>query len=245
MSNYLITGISDGIGLAYLKTILRRSPDAVFYGISRHVSPGLSELIAEFSGRLHYFPCDLSVPFPSLEEELKSFLPIDLVLDGFFDNAGIYRPFLISQLNEERIMETMNVNLISPIMLTKIVLKNFLRHKTKGSIVHVSSIAAHIGFNATSVYSAAKGGLEAFSRNVAQEWGSRQIRSNVVTLGLLDIGMSRVVPPSLQQELKERSLLKRTTDIDTIIDTVEFLLSDRSASITGENIHINAGVYMA
>ena len=245
MRNILATGVSNGVGLAFASAMLNRYPDLIIYGISKHCSSELAALIDMFPGRMLWQPLDLGKPFDLAANGLNDFLPPHIALDAFLDNAGIYRPHLLTQLNEERIMETMNVNLFSPMMLTKFAVKNFLRHKTPGSIVHVSSIAAHIGFNATSVYSAAKGGIEAFSRTVAQEWGSRKIRSNVVTLGLLDIGMSRQVPEKLQQELKERALLKTSTDTDTIIHTIDFLLSGRSASITGENIQINAGVYMS
>ena len=91
------------------------------------------------------------------------------------------------------------VNVFSPMMLTKYMLRDMLLNKTKGSIVHISSVSAHTGYKGLAMYASTKGALEAFSKNTAREWGSLGIRSNVVCPGFMDTDMSS----SLTKEQKK------------------------------------------
>ena len=134
------------------------------------------------------------------------------------------------------------VNTIAPLVVTKVMLDNFLRFKTQGSIVHLSSICAHRAFNGLSVMSATKAAIEAFSKDTAYEYGRFGIRSNTIVAGLLEIGMKSTVNEKLTADLKSISSLRRLVDTQSIIDMVDYLISSKAQCITGENIHINAGI---
>ena len=91
------------------------------------------------------------------------------------------------------------------------------------------------------MYASTKGALEAFSKNVAREWGSLGIRSNCVVPGFMETDMSAGIEAEQKQRIYQRSALKQPTDISSVATTVLFLLSDTSRSITGQNVIVDAG----
>ena len=114
-------------------------------------------------------------------------------------------------------------------------------NKLKGSIVHISSISVHTGYKGLSMYASTKGSLEAFSKNTSREWGEKGIRSNCVVSGFMDTEMSSSINQQLKEKIKNRTSLKELTDIRSVSHTVEFLLSDKSKSITGQIINVDSG----
>ena len=111
-------------------------------------------------------------------------------IDGFINNAAYAYDDLITNLKLEKLRYMYNINVLSPIMITKLVLRNMLLHKTSGSIIHLSSISAHTGYKGLAMYASTKGSLEAFSKNCSREWGSLGIRSNCVVAGFMETSMS-------------------------------------------------------
>ena len=114
-------------------------------------------------------------------------------------------------------------------------------HKTKGSIVHISSISVHTGYKGLAMYASSKGALEAFSKDTAREWGVMGIRSNVVVPGFMATAMSSTLTEEQRDKIYARTSLKSATSIRSVAETVAFLLSDKAASITGQNIHVDNG----
>jgi 3-oxoacyl-[acyl-carrier protein] reductase len=114
-------------------------------------------------------------------------------------------------------------------------------NKIKGSIVHISSISVHTGYKGLSMYASTKGALEAFSKNTAREWGSKGIRSNCVVSGFMDTNMSSSINNELKEKIKNRTSLRELTDVKSVSNTVEFLLSFKSNSITGQLINVDSG----
>lgn len=133
------------------------------------------------------------------------------------------------------------LNVYSPMILTKYVIRNMLLHKTSGSIVHISSISVHTGYKGLSMYAATKGALEAFSKNTSREWGVKGIRSNCVVSGFMETEMSSTLDGDLIEKIKNRTSLKSLTDLTSVANTVEFLISDKSNSITGQLLHVDSG----
>lgn len=241
MKRVLVTGMSRGLGLEFVRHAMASREDVSICGICRTVSDELSELMGRYPDRIRHFRVDLRDSY-RLDEKLGTLFAGDCRIDAFLDNAGTFTPCLIPHLNEANVDEMVRVNLLSPMVLSKCVVRHFIRHKIKGSMVHVSSVAAHVGFRATSVYAATKGGLEAFSRSIAREWGGRGIRSNVVALGLLDIGMRNVVRDDWKEKIDSAAVLGRPTDVMSVVELLDYLLSERSGSVTGQTFHVNSGV---
>ena len=242
MKNILITGISHGVGL-YLTRLLLSMNKYVIYGISRQKTPELEELMEKYPNNIKWKSFDLEYPHNIEKELFEDFINIKTTpLYAFINNAAILYKELIARIDIEQMNSLMQINLISPIILTKFVLRNFLYHKTAGTIIHLSSICAHRGFDGLSMIGASKGGIEAFSRNTAMEYGKKGIRSNNVVIGILDVGMSFDVTDKQRDDIFNSSSLKGYTDINSVIHTINYLLSEQAQSITGQNLHVNAGI---
>jgi 3-oxoacyl-[acyl-carrier protein] reductase len=160
---------------------------------------------------------------------------------GFVNNAAIAYDDLISNMKLDNLQTMYNVNVFSPFLITKFCLRNMILNKVKGSIVHISSISVHTGYKGLSMYASTKGSLEAFSKNTAREWGKLEIRSNCVVAGFMETDMSGTLSNEQRDRIYKRTSLKQPTDIKSVANTVEFLISDKSNSITGQNINVDSG----
>jgi len=121
------------------------------------------------------------------------------------------------------------------------VIRNMLLHKVQGSVVHISSISVHTGYKGLAMYASTKGALEAFSKNTAREWGERGIRSNAIVAGFMETSMSSTLSDEQKNRIYKRTSLKKPTSINSVANTIEYLLSESSASITGTSLHVDSG----
>lgn len=228
----LITGVSKGLGLEVSKTLLNKGYSVI--GISRTNSKELSVF-----DNFQHLQFDLSNS-EGLEEFLKSNLR-NTKIDGFVNNAAIAYDDIITNMRLDNLQTMYNVNVFSPFLITKYCLRNMLLNKVKGSIVHISSISVHTGYNGLSMYASTKGALEAFSKNTAREWGRKGMRSNCIVAGFMETEMSGTLTNEQKDRIYKRTSLKRPTDTKSVANTIEFLLSDESNSITGQNINVDSG----
>jgi len=240
MKDIFITGISRGLGLETVKHLLNAGTANIF-GISRTLTPELEILLNKNPGRLHWLSCDLARPEKAVETISKQLVKDEIAIHAFINNAAVHYVQLIPRIGGQLMNEQLTVNLIAPMLISRFIIKNFLYHKTAGSIVHISSISAQKGSEGLSVYSATKAGLEAFSKTIAREFGKKSVRSNVIVAGLMDVGMGLTVPEAIRQKLQEHASLQKPTSHHTVIKLIEYLLSDDSASVTGQNIIVDAG----
>lgn len=240
MINVFITGISRGLGLKLTEHYLCKGCRVI--GVSRTMSDELESLIEKYSETLEWHQFDLG-NLENLEEELGGALSLrNRKIDVFINNAAILYKELVHRIQPNEMSEMVKINFISPIIVTKMVINNFLRYRTKGAIVHVSSICAHRSFYGLSMMGATKAAIETFSQNVAYEYGRFGIRSNTVVLGLLNVGMRSTVNDKLTMELKSISALGQLIDTDAVVSTIDFLTTNESCSITGAKINIDAGI---
>lgn len=238
--NIFITGISKGLGLAMTRHFITNGQSVM--GVSRTMTPELKQLLDAYPEQLTWHSCDLSET-DKIEERLRHLFTLDAVpIHAFIENAAILYKSLIHRLDAIEVANMVAVNTIAPFVVTKVMLDNFLKFKTQGSIVHLSSICAHRAFNGLSVMGATKAAIEAFSKDTAYEYGRFGIRSNTIVAGLLEIGMKSTVNEKLTADLKSISSLRRLVDTQSIVDMVAYLISSKAQCITGENIHINAGI---
>ena len=114
-------------------------------------------------------------------------------------------------------------------------------HKTKGSIIHISSISVHTGYKGLSMYASSKGSLEAFSKNTSREWGKFGIRSNIVCPGFMDTNMSNSLNDEQRNKIFKRNSRQKELTTAEVSSTVKFLISDESSGITGQTIHVDNG----
>jgi len=236
--NILITGVSKGLGLEITKKLLNEGHNV--FGLSRTKTEGLALLKSNYNDRLNLLNYDLVNSEDINKNIFKSFLG-KTPLHAFINNAAIAYDDIITNANLNRLNEMFAVNTFTPIILTKYAIRNMILHKTKGSIIHISSISVHTGYKGLSMYAASKGALEAFSKNTAREWGSLAIRSNCIVAGFMDTEMSSSLSESQKNRIYQRTSLKNAVSPKSLASTISFLISDEAKSITGQNIHVDSG----
>ena len=237
---YLVTGGAKGLGLDIVRSILSESDTAV-YVVSRSSSHAFDKLVADHPNRVFFKSYDLANVNDVRSEIFKNFLTNRVKIDGFVNNAAVAYDDIITNMRAEPLEQMYKVNVFSPMMITKGVIRNMLLHKTQGSIVHISSISVHTGYKGLSMYASTKGALEAFSKNTAREWGALKIRSNALVAGFMETTMSSTLQDSQKKRIYARTSLKVATETSSVADTTAFLLSDKAKSISGQNIHVDSG----
>ena len=160
---------------------------------------------------------------------------------GLVNNSAHPYDDLVTNANLDDLENMFRINVYSPMMLTKYMIRDMLLHNVSGSLVYISSVSAHTGYKGLSMYAASKGALESYSRTVAREWGEKGIRSNCVAPGFMETRMSSALSNDQKDRIYKRTSLKKETSIQSVAQTVEFLLSDRSSSITGSVIDVDSG----
>ena len=238
MKNILVTGVSKGLGLEITKTLLENN--YIVYGLSRSETEDITNLKNLYPKSFIFQQIDLS-DIENISEKIKKIIPKGVAIHGFVNNAAVAYDDIISNLNLEKLKQMYDVNVFSPLLITKFVIRNMILNKIKGSIVHISSISVHTGYKGLSMYASTKGALEAFSKNTAREWGSKGIRSNCIVSGFMDTNMSSSINDELKEKIKNRTSLRELTDVKSVSNTVEFLLSFKSNSITGQLINVDSG----
>jgi len=236
----LLTGASRGLGLTISRRLLENG--YAVHSLQRSRSKELMELAKKYPKRFFPHQVDLGNS-ATVEKTLVEQLPSGsaLAFHGYVNNAATAYDDLITNIQQEPLEQMYQVNVFTPLLLTRFVLRNMLLHTTPGSIVHISSICAHTGYKGLAMYASTKGAIEAFSRTTAREWGARKIRSNCVVCGFMETDMSATLDHDSRERIYRRTSLKEATSPQSVASLVSFLLSDDSHSVTGQNLFVDSG----
>lgn len=233
----LVTGASSGIGRA---TAMECSKLGAKVIVTARNQERLAETLNALQGDGHStYIADLANPDDV--DQLVASLP---TLDGVVNNAGMNKILPIQFVTSAELMTTMQVNAISPIMLTQGILKKKKLNKG-GSIVFVSSIAGHTRSSVgNSMYCASKGAITGFVKCIAKELAVKKIRCNEVLPGQADTAIMSQGAVSEEQmsELTSRIPMKRLGNPSEIAKSIAFLLSDAASYITGASLIIDGGL---
>ena len=238
MKRVLITGGGRGLGLTVSRTLLDRGWSVV--GVSRRRTADVAALEAASEGRYAFFEADLSE-----SAALRTVVERAGVmegLDGFVANAAVGLDGMLTMTAEADLRRCVELNLVAPMLLAREVIKGMLTAGRGGSLVFVSSVAARTGFAGLSVYGATKGGLVAFARSLAREYGERGIRANSVLPGCLETEMTAGLDEGRRSVIVRRTALKRLGETGDVAGAVAFLLSDEASYVTGTEIVIDGGM---
>ncbi len=238
MKTILLTGDSRGVGHVIAKLLLNNTYKVI--GISRRRNKEIDRLCDQFGENYTHLDYDLEDVAGIKDLYLHQVKPLGPI-HAYVNNAAIAYDDIITNLALDPLEKMYRVNVFSPMMMTKYIIRDMLLHKTQGSVIHISSISVHTGYKGLAMYASTKGALEAFSKNTAREWGKAGIRSNVVCPGFMATDMSAKLDDEQQNKIFSRNSMGKLIDIDSVASTVEFLLSDRSGSITGQVIHTDNG----
>lgn len=239
MKNILISGVSQGLGLTTSRLLLEQGYKV--YGVARREVVEFEQLKEMYPGRFVHILADLADHESACEEIFKKHIGFDVALHGFVNNAAMAYDDIISNLQYDPLLKMYQVNVFTPMMITKQVIRNMLLHRTQGSIIHISSISVHTGYKGLAMYASTKGALEAFSKTTAREWGERGIRSNSIVAGFMDTSMSSTLSHEQKDRIYKRTSLKMATTAESVAAMIEFLLSEKSDSITGVNHFVDSG----
>jgi 3-oxoacyl-[acyl-carrier protein] reductase len=237
--NILVSGVSKGLGLSIAEVLLKKG--WTVYGFSRSMTVELKNLIDQHPQTFHWLSYDLSDSQRVRPVIFKDWIGLQIPIHGFVNNAALAYDDLISNLNIESLEQIYRVNVLTPMNITKYVIRQMLLHSIQGSIIHISSISVHTGYKGLAMYASTKGALEAFSKNTAREWGEKGIRSNCVVAGFMETQMGSTLNEDQKNRIYQRTALKLPTSKDSVAETIAFLLSDKASSITGQNIFVDSG----
>jgi 3-oxoacyl-[acyl-carrier protein] reductase len=237
MRNVIVTGGSRGLGLG----IALQLRDAGFRAII--VARKESREIAADSGKpspLHFWPCDLAEidALPDLVKRIRADVgPIY----GLVNNAGIGTSGVLANMRARDIERLVRLNTVSPMVLTKHVVRAMMVDGGGGRIVNISSIVAGTGFSGLSVYGATKASLIGFTKSLARELGPLGITVNAVAPGFVDTAMTEEMDEGDRERVRRRSPLGHLAEIDDVANAIEFLVGDKARNITGTVLTVDAG----
>jgi 3-oxoacyl-[acyl-carrier protein] reductase len=239
----LITGASRGIGKAIAQHCVNQGAKVAFtYLSSDEKANALAKELTENGGEAVGFKsnaADFDAAQKLVDDVIEKFGTIDVLVN----NAGITRDTLLMRMSEEQWDEVINTNLKSAFNLTKAVQRPMLKAR-KGSIINMSSVVGVSGNAGQANYAASKAGMIGFTKSVAQELGSRNIRCNAIAPGFIETEMTASLDEKVVQEWRNSIPLKRGGATEDVANTVVFLASEMSAYITGQTINVCGGMLM-
>jgi 3-oxoacyl-[acyl-carrier protein] reductase len=237
----LITGASRGIGRGIALRFAEHGANVAFtYLSSVEKGEALTKELEAYGVKAKGYRSD-AADFKAAEELVNSVVADFGTVDILVNNAGITRDTLLMRMSEQQWDEVMNANLKSVFNLTKAVQKPMLKQR-KGSIINMSSVVGVKGNAGQSNYAASKAGIIGFTKSVALELGSRNIRSNAIAPGFIETEMTEVLDPKVVQGWRDNIPLKRGGSVDDIANATIFLASDMSAYITGQTLNVCGGM---
>ncbi len=241
MRNVLVTGGSRGIGLAIAKKLA-----ASGYGVIAVARKKTSQLDAAIAGASHGGKS--AIRFASFDlgdvDKIQSFVAAMRKsygpIYGLVNNAALGTEGQLSLMPNARIAELVHINTVSPMVLTKYVVRAMMADGG-GRVVNVASIVAFTGYAGLSVYGATKASMVGFTRSLAREVGRMGVNVNAVAPGFVETEMTEGMTAEQRAKVARRSALQRLPAVEDVSDAVAFLLGDGARSITGAVLTVDAG----
>ena len=239
----LITGASRGIGKAVAIEFAKQGANIAFTDLRYdEVAQGAEKEIAALGVKVKMYAsnaADYAATSATVAEMVKEFGRIDILVN----NAGITKDGLLMRMTEEQWDAVINVNLKSVFNFTKEVSAVMLRQR-QGSIINMSSVVGVSGNAGQANYSASKAGIIGFTKSIAKELGSRNIRANAIAPGFIITEMTGQLSEEVRNEWAAKIPLKRGGTPEDIARVCVFLASDMSSYVTGQTIHVCGGMNM-
>jgi 3-oxoacyl-[acyl-carrier protein] reductase len=237
----LVTGASRGIGRAIANQFAQAGANVAFtYLSSVEKGEALVKELEAYGIKAKGYRSDASM-FDAAEELVNSVVADFGQIDVLINNAGITRDGLLMRMTEDQWDEVIRVNLKSVFNLTKAVIKPMMKAKS-GSIVNMTSIVGVKGNAGQANYAASKAGIIGFTKSVALELGSRNIRCNAIAPGFIETEMTGELNEATVEEWKKSIPLKRGGEASEVANVCLFLGSELSSYVTGQTIQVDGGL---
>ena len=236
MKKALVTGATRGIGKAISKGLKLQGFEVIGTATS---SKGVNLLKEE---GIIGFELDLNCN-QSTNKFIESIKEDHKDITILVNNAGITRDNIVLRMSDDEWSDILNIHLTGMFKLSKNILKGMLKNRW-GRIINITSASASLGNRGQSNYAAAKAGVEAFSRSLSKEVGSRGITVNCIAPGFIETDMTSSIDEKAKKILIDQIPLGRFGKPEEISQMVNYLVSDQGSYITGQTLHVNGGLYM-
>lgn len=237
----IITGASRGIGRGIAKVFAEQGCHVVFtYSSSVEAANALEKELIVLGVKAKGYQSN-AAHFEEAQKLVESVIEDFETIDVLINNAGITKDNLLMRMGEEDFDNVIEVNLKSVFNMTKAVQRTFLKQR-KGSLIHMSSVVGVKGNAGQANYAASKAGIIGFSKSIALELGSRNIRSNVIAPGFIETEMTASLPEDVVEGWRNGIPLKRGGTPEDIANACVFLASDLSNYITGQVLNVDGGM---
>ena len=237
----IVTGASRGIGRGIALKFAEQGANVAFtYLSSVEKAKELEKELEAYGVKAKGYQSDAG-DFKAAEEFVNAVVADFGVVDALVNNAGITRDNLLMRMTEEQWDEVLAANLKSVFNLTKAITKTLLKQR-KGSIINISSVVGVRGNAGQANYAASKAGIIGFTKSIALELGSRNVRSNVIAPGFIETEMTAALDEKTVEGWREGIPLKRGGTPEDIANAAVFLASDMSGYITGQTLSVCGGM---
>jgi 3-oxoacyl-[acyl-carrier protein] reductase len=237
----LVTGASKGIGRKIAEKFAEQGANVAFtYLSSVEKGEALEQELQSFGTKVKGYRSDAS-KFTEAEQLINDIVAEFGTIDIVVNNAGITKDGLLMRMSEENWDDVINVNLKSIFNVTKAASKIMMKAR-KGVFINMSSVVGITGNAGQANYAASKAGIIGFTKSVAKELGSRNIRANVVAPGFIRTEMTEVLDPKVVEGWEKDIPLKRAGETEDIANVCVFLASDMSAYVTGQTLSVCGGM---
>lgn len=237
----LVTGGSRGIGEAIVRNLVEHGAKVAFtYRSSAERSENIAAELREAGHTVDIFQSDAS-DYEASEKLVKEVLEKHERIDVLVNNAGITQDNLMLRMSEEQWDRVIEINLKSVFNLTKHILRPMMRQRA-GSIINMSSVVGVFGNAGQANYAASKAGIIGFTKSIAKEVGSRNIRCNAIAPGFIETEMTDKLNEKVVEEYYKNIPLKRFGTTEEIANAVAYLGSDISSYVTGQVLSVCGGL---
>ncbi len=238
----IVTGATRGIGKEVALKYAQNGYDVAINYVSTVDVEGIKKEFTDLGVDILLEPADVSNSTQVqefVEKVMEKFGRIDVLVN----NAGVTRDNLLMRMSEEDFDFVININLKGTFLVTKAVTKYMMKQRF-GSIVNISSVVGVAGNSGQCNYSASKAGIIGFTKSVAKELASRNIRSNAIAPGFIATNMTEVLPDNVKESINASIPLKRMGSPKEVANLIYFLGSEESSYITGQIINVDGGMVM-
>lgn len=241
MRSVVVTGGSRGLGLAIARKLAGSGYRVIAIGrkTNSELDGAMVEALAAVPDSFHFVPFDLTdiEAIPNLVKQIRK---EHGSLYGLVNNAGTSFEGVLAMMPNHQIEQLLRMNTLSPIILTKYVVRSMMADGG-GRIVNIASIIASTGYSGLAAYGATKAAVVGFTRSLAREVGRAGVNVNAVSPGFIATDLTQSMSPEERQRIERRSALRRLAEADDVADAVQFLLGDQAKNITGTVLTVDAG----
>jgi len=238
----LVTGAARGIGQAIALKLATEGADLALCDLNAEWLEETAGKVKELGRRVECYSVDVSQGV-AVNETVKAVEKDFGQIDVLVNNAGITKDGLLMRMSEDDWDAVLNVNLKGVFLFTKAAMRGMMKKRT-GTIVNIASIIGIIGNAGQANYAASKGGVIAFSKTVAREIASRNVRCNAVAPGFIRTAMTDALPEEVQEKMLNNIPLRKFGTPEDVANVVAFLAGDASSYVTGQVISTCGGMVM-